>query len=67
LRQFVELRRRASCACATPQPVIEGAVRVIGANEASWEDLQAVFGWGAAPKCQCQRIKLGDHLASPGR
>lgn len=36
-------------------------VRVVPANEASWEDLQAVFGRGAAAKCQCQRIKLGDH------
>jgi hypothetical protein len=53
--------RRASCACARPPPVIEGAVHVIGANEASWDDLQAVFGRGAAAKCQCQRIKLGDH------
>lgn len=34
---------------------------VIPANEASWEDLQAVFGRGGAAKCQCQRIKLGDH------
>ena len=36
-------------------------VTVIPANEASWEDLQAVFGRGTAAKCQCQRIKLGDH------
>jgi GNAT superfamily N-acetyltransferase len=35
-------------------------VVVVGANEASWDDLQAVFGRGAAAKCQCQRIKLGD-------
>ena len=39
----------------------ESDVRVVPANEASWEDLQAVFGRGAAAKCQCQRIKLGDH------
>ena len=36
-------------------------VSVIPANEASWDDLQTVFGRGAAAKCQCQRIKLGDH------
>jgi len=36
-------------------------VSVVPANEASWDDLQAVFGRGAAAKCQCQRIKLGDH------
>jgi GNAT superfamily N-acetyltransferase len=40
--------------------VVEGDVRVVPANEASWDDLQAVFGRGAAAKCQCQRIKLGD-------
>ena len=29
------------------------------ANEASWEDLQAIFGTrGAAATCQCQRYKL---------
>jgi GNAT superfamily N-acetyltransferase len=35
-------------------------IRVIPANEASWEELQSVFGRGGAAKCQCQRIKLGD-------
>lgn len=39
----------------------ESEVRVVPANEAAWEDLQAVFGRGTAAKCQCQRIKLGDH------
>jgi GNAT superfamily N-acetyltransferase len=39
----------------------EFEVSVFPANQASWEDLQAVFGRGAAAKCQCQRIKLGDH------
>ena len=38
----------------------ESDVSVVPANEASWDDLQAVFGRGAAAKCQCQRIKLGD-------
>ena len=34
-------------------------IRVVPANEASWEDLQAVFGKrGSAPVCQCQRYKL---------
>jgi len=36
-------------------------VSVVPANQVSWEDLQAVFGRGTAAKCQCQRIKLGDH------
>jgi GNAT superfamily N-acetyltransferase len=39
----------------------DGAVSVVPANQASWDDLQAVFGRGAAAKCQCQRIRLGDH------
>ena len=34
-------------------------MRVIPANEASWEDLQTVFGTrGPAARCQCQRYKL---------
>jgi hypothetical protein len=39
----------------------ESDVSVVPANQASWDDLQAVFGRGTAAKCQCQRIKLGDH------
>ena len=32
---------------------------VVPANEASWDDLQAIFGTrGAASRCQCQRYKL---------
>ena len=35
-------------------------VRVVPANEATWEDLQAVLGTsGATGRCQCQRFKLG--------
>jgi GNAT superfamily N-acetyltransferase len=34
-------------------------LRIVPANEASWEDLQAVFGTrGSAATCQCQRFKL---------
>jgi GNAT superfamily N-acetyltransferase len=34
-------------------------IRVVPANEASWEDLQTVFGRrGSAVICQCQRYKL---------
>lgn len=34
-------------------------ITVLPANEASWDDLQAVFGTrGAASRCQCQRYKL---------
>src|SRR5215475_7809549 len=41
--------------------MLDGEVTVIPANEASWDDLQTVFGRGGAAKCQCQRIRLGDH------
>jgi GNAT superfamily N-acetyltransferase len=43
---------------------------VLPANEASWEDLQAVFGTrGDASRCQCQRYKLWpkESWASVGR
>ena len=34
-------------------------MRIVPANEASFEDLQTVFGTrGAAAYCQCQRYKL---------
>ncbi len=34
-------------------------MRIVPANEASWEDLQTVFGTrGPAARCQCQRYKL---------
>jgi GNAT superfamily N-acetyltransferase len=37
----------------------EPAISVVPANEASWEDLQTVFGLrGQASRCQCQRYKL---------
>jgi GNAT superfamily N-acetyltransferase len=38
---------------------VDDAVRVVPANEASWEDLQTVFGRGDPLKCQCQRYKIG--------
>src|SRR5690242_7894491 len=35
------------------------AITIVPANEARWEDLQAIFGTrGAAATCQCQRYKL---------
>jgi len=40
------------------EPLTE-RVTVVPANEAPWEDLQAVFGTrGPAAQCQCQRYKL---------
>ena len=41
--------------------VVDGAISVVPANQATWDDLQTVFGdRGYAAACQCQRIKLGD-------
>jgi GNAT superfamily N-acetyltransferase len=38
---------------------MNGGLTIVPANEASWEDLQAVFGTrGQAAFCQCQRFKL---------
>jgi hypothetical protein len=38
---------------------MEPAISVVPANEASWEDVQTVFGTrGPASRCQCQRYKL---------
>jgi GNAT superfamily N-acetyltransferase len=35
------------------------SLRIVPANEASWDDLQAIFGSrGAASRCWCQRFKL---------
>jgi GNAT superfamily N-acetyltransferase len=40
-------------------PAGEHAITVVPANEASWDDLQTVFGTrGPAHRCQCQRYKL---------
>lgn len=39
---------------------VSAEVTVVPANEASWEDLQAVFGMrGYSSTCQCQRFKIG--------
>ena len=44
-------------------------VRIVAANEASWAELQAVFGTRGDPsRCQCQRYKMqrGESWASVG-
>jgi len=44
---------------AHPEPITNLPVAVVPANEASWEDLQAVFGQrGSAATCQCQWFKI---------
>jgi GNAT superfamily N-acetyltransferase len=45
----------------TPKPVSPG-LRIVPANQATWEDLQAVLGTKGDPaRCQCQRYKLTWH------
>ena len=40
-------------------PIEPGQVRVVPANEASWDDLVAIFGKaGYAARCRCQRLKV---------
>ena len=39
--------------------VAESSIRIVPANEASWDDLQAILT-GAAGRCQCTRQRLGD-------
>ena len=43
-----------------PGPVDPAAITIVPANEASWADLQAIFGMRGYPAyCQCQRFKIG--------
>jgi GNAT superfamily N-acetyltransferase len=41
-----------------PEPYTPEAVRIVPANEASWEDLLAVFGSSYPAACLCQRYKV---------
>ena len=42
----------------TPAPVTAGQLTIVPANEASWADLQAIFGVTDYPgRCSCQRYK----------
>lgn len=43
----------------------EPEITVVPANEASWDDLQTVFGKGDASRCQCQRLKIGRYEWTP--
>lgn len=42
----------------TTAPITEEQVRIVPANEASWDDLTAIFGTTDAGHCQCQRFKV---------
>ena len=42
-------------------------ISIVPANQASWDDLQTVFGTrGPAARCQCQRYKLGPRESFAG-
>lgn len=46
-------------AVATAGPITGQQVRIVPANEASWDDLRAIFGTADYPaRCQCQRFKV---------
>jgi GNAT superfamily N-acetyltransferase len=46
--------------------VTDDVITVVPANEASWEDLQTVFGPRGDPSCcQCQRFKIGRYEWTP--
>jgi GNAT superfamily N-acetyltransferase len=45
----------------TTRTTADTAISIVPANEASWDDLQAVFGTrGDASRCQCQYFKIRD-------
>jgi GNAT superfamily N-acetyltransferase len=60
--QFRHIRAGGHCSggyLALSMTTSAPAVTIVPANEASWDDLQAVFGSrGSAATCQCQRYKL---------
>jgi GNAT superfamily N-acetyltransferase len=39
-------------------PITEDRIRIVPANEASWDDLQDVFGASDPGRCGCQRFKV---------
>jgi GNAT superfamily N-acetyltransferase len=50
----------------TTRAMTDTAISVVPANEASWDDLQTVFGMrGSAHECQCQWFKIGRREWTP--
>jgi hypothetical protein len=39
-------------------PIPAEELTIVPANEASWDDLAAIFGTTDAGRCQCQRFKV---------
>jgi GNAT superfamily N-acetyltransferase len=44
---------------------VAGEISVVPANQASWDDIQTVFGNGDPSRCQCQRFKIGRYEWTP--
>ncbi len=42
----------------TKAPISPEKLTIVPANQASWNDLQAIFGTSDAGQCQCQRFKV---------
>ncbi|MFI7701118.1 GNAT family N-acetyltransferase [Nonomuraea sp. NPDC049480] len=43
---------------AVPAPIPAERLSIVPANEASWDDLAAIFGTADAGRCMCQRFKI---------
>jgi GNAT superfamily N-acetyltransferase len=43
---------------AAKDPIPDESLSIVAANEASWDDLAAIFGTTDAGYCQCQRFKV---------
>ena len=45
----------------TPEPITAEQLTIVPANQASWADLQAIFGVADYPgRCYCQHFKTRD-------
>jgi GNAT superfamily N-acetyltransferase len=54
----MEPNLRSMIKSSVPRPITEEQVRIVPANEASWEHLTAIFGTSDPGHCQCQRYKV---------
>src|SRR5688572_4402132 len=62
-------RPTSNAVCIYPFLLYMAEIRIVPANEVSWDDIQAVFGTRGDPsRCQCQRFKMapGESWASVG-
>ncbi|GAB3407289.1 GNAT family N-acetyltransferase [Flindersiella endophytica] len=50
--------KRAPRVVGSREPVTDEQLRIVPANQASWADLQAIFGAGDPGRCWCQRFRM---------